>query len=299
MKKNNISHFFIIFVKAMMMGAADVVPGVSGGTIAIISGIYERLINAIASFNISMLQDLLKGRIHAVIRQIDWAFLTPLFLGIACSILTLASLISHLLETYPILVWAFFNGLLISSSVLLLKQYAGKQTTAWLGFILALLFAVWLSTQTQMTLQFTPLNLFIAGFIAISALILPGISGSFILLLLGLYTPVINAIKDHDFIALWPFILGMICGVLLMAQLLKWLLKHFEQITLLTLTGFIIGALVKIWPWQYSQAGVQQWLSPMKYAQIQQQPSNVISAIVVAITGFLLVQLISFLSHSK
>ena len=298
MKNNKIMQSFIIFLKAIAMGAADVVPGVSGGTVAIITGIYERLINAIAAFNLTMLKLLLKGRWKEVFSRIDWAFLIPLLVGIAVSILSLAKMVSFLLTSYPILVWAFFNGLLISACVLLLKQHASRRWLPWFGFSAALLFALWLSMQSQLNLEFNSVNLFIAGFIAISALILPGISGSFILLLLGLYQPVLNAIKDHDFFSLWPFMAGMVCGVLVMAHILKWLLNRYEQITLLTLCGFIVGSLLKIWPWQQTQDHIQQWLTPWQYTVESGEGHYFLAATVCAVLGFVIVQMLALVTKS-
>lgn len=233
------------------MGAADVVPGVSGGTIAFISGIYEELLSSISSLNFTTLKLFKSKGIKAVWIAINGNFLLALFIGIFISIFSLAKLISWLLENKPILVWSFFFGLVLASIL-----YVGKQIDKWnwkvvLALIIGTIAACYItSLQPLISENSSPLFLFLAGAIAICAMILPGISGAFILVLLGAYKPVLDAIhnKDYKLIAIIGF--GAIVGLLSFSKILKWLFNHFKNYTLAVLTGFILGSLSKIWPWK-------------------------------------------------
>ena len=197
--KRSLKDYIILSLKGMAMGAADVVPGVSGGTIAFISGIYEELLNSISSFNLSLLSVLKKEGFNKVWKMVNGPFLLALLLGISISILSFAKLIETLLEKHPIVIWSFFFGLVLASII-----YIGKQITNWtklgvLFLILGALLAFYITTLNPMILvNSSPWFLFFAGMIAICAMILPGISGSFILVLLGAYKPVLNAINTKD-----------------------------------------------------------------------------------------------------
>ncbi len=248
--ERTLKDYLIISLKGVAMGAADVVPGVSGGTIAFISGIYEELINSINQINLKTIKILKDEGFAAMWKSINGSFLLSLFLGIAISVISLAKIIRYLLETQPILVWSFFFGLVLASVI-----YVGKQITQWriITFVLMILGAVTAFFITQIPpqhLQISNSFLFLAGALAICAMILPGISGSFILLLLGVYKPVLDAIHDKDFKTLGILALGAIVGLLTFSRLLKWLFDHYQNLTLATLTGFIIGSLNKIWPWK-------------------------------------------------
>lgn len=251
MQQRNFIHYLVITLKGMAMGAADVVPGVSGGTIAFISGIYEELLGAISSINFSTLKMLKKEGIKAVWKAINGNFLIALLTGIFISIVSLAKIISYLLENKPILVWSFFFGLVLASIL-----YIGKQIRKWNFLTIVLLVAGALLAYYITTLQplisenSSPLFLFLAGAIAICAMILPGISGSFILVLLGAYKPVLDAIHNKDFKLLAILATGAIVGLLSFSRILKWLFDHYRNLTLAVLTGFIIGSLNKIWPWK-------------------------------------------------
>ena len=232
------------------MGAADVVPGVSGGTIAFISGIYEELIDSISKVKLATLKLWKKEGFAEMWRELNGNFLISLAIGIGLSIITLAKLIRHLLETQPILIWSFFFGLVLASII-----YVARQITRWnLGAIILLvtgaLLAYFITTLTPQTTNVSYPYVFLSGALAICAMILPGISGSFILLLLGMYKPVLDAIHDKNVGLLATLMLGAVVGLLSFSRLLKWLFDHYENLTLAVLTGFIIGSLNKIWPWK-------------------------------------------------
>ncbi|WP_424351038.1 DUF368 domain-containing protein [Lutimonas sp.] len=241
---------FIISLKGVAMGAADVVPGVSGGTIAFISGIYEELIDSISKVNLNTLKLWKKEGFSSMWKELNGNFLISLVIGIGLSIITLAKLIRHLLETQPILIWSFFFGLVLASII-----YVARQITRWnLGAIILLiagaLAAYFITTLTPQTTNASYPYVFFSGALAICAMILPGISGSFILLLLGMYKPVLDAIHDKNLGLLATLMLGAVVGLLSFSRLLKWLFDHYENLTLAVLTGFIIGSLNKIWPWK-------------------------------------------------
>ena len=247
----SIKDYIIISLKGMSMGAADVVPGVSGGTIAFISGIYEELLNSISSFNFGLIKVFKKEGIKAVWEKLNGNFLAALFVGIFISIISLAKLIESLLENHPVLIWSFFFGLVLASII-----YVGKQITKWnLGsfvlLILGALIAYYITTLNPMVSEnSSPWFLFLAGMIAICAMILPGISGSFILVLLGAYKPVLNAVNNRDVTSVIIFMVGAVVGLLSFSKILKWLFANYKNYTLAVLTGFIIGSLNKIWPWK-------------------------------------------------
>lgn len=248
-----------VYVKGIAMGAADIVPGVSGGTIALIAGIYERLITALSSigphlWQIFRQQGGIKGLV-AVWRHVDATFLLCLVLGIATSIRTLAGIIKHLLENEPLLIWSFFFGLVVATVVILLTQ-TKKWTAARAGlFVIGMAAAVIISILPPLTGTPSLPYLFFAGAIAICAMILPGISGSFILLLMGAYDTVLEAVHTLNFSIILTLMAGMVTGLLLFTRMLKWLLSRYYQGTLALLTGFIAGSLVKVWPWKTDALG--------------------------------------------
>lgn len=246
MQKFQISVFF----KGMAMGAADIVPGVSGGTIAFITGIYELLIFSIQQIVPSFFKLLKNWDFAEFWNAINGNFLLALFLGILTSVFSLSKLISYLLLTYPELIWSFFFGLIVAS-----VWHVGREIKQWTPsvFVLMTLGALVAFLITEISpgqIAATPFTLFFGGMIAICAMILPGISGSFILLLLGLYGAVLAAVKNLEILQLGIFALGCLAGLLSIANLLSWAFKHFHNATLAILTGFMIGALNKVWPWK-------------------------------------------------
>lgn len=232
------------------MGAADVVPGVSGGTIAFITGIYEELLETISNINLQALKKLKAEGLKSFWRHINGNFLIALFLGIGFSILSFAKLITYLLEHHTILLWSFFFGLIISSIYLV-----GKTIKKW-GFpkIIGLVFGAGLAFYITILPPMENPNalwfVFLSGAIAICAMILPGISGSFILLLLGSYEMILGAIKDMKLAIIGVFAIGCLTGLLSFSKLLNWMFKKYHDLTIAILTGFLIGSLNKIWPWK-------------------------------------------------
>lgn len=250
-QQRTVLNYLTITLKGIAMGAADVVPGVSGGTIAFISGIYEELLESISSFNLSLLKLLKQGKIKAIWKKVNGNFLTALLIGIFISIISLAKLISWLLENHPILLWSFFFGLVLASIL-----YIGKQITKWnkfsiLLFLIGVILAYYITTlEPLVTQNSSPIFLFLSGALAICAMILPGISGSFILVLLGAYQPILEAIHTKNLKTIAIVGMGAIVGLLSFSKLLKWLFTNYKNYTLALLTGFILGSLNKIWPWK-------------------------------------------------
>lgn len=250
MTKRSVSDYIIITFKGIAMGAADVVPGVSGGTIAFISGIYEELINTINQVNFSAVKTLKNDGFAKAWQQINGNFLLALLSGILISFFTLMRLVKWLLENHPILLWAFFFGLVLASIL-----FVGKQIKKWnIATVVILLagafVAYYITTLPPLATNGSPLFLFFCGALAICAMILPGISGAFILVLLGAYKIVSDATHDFDFKTLAILAGGAVFGLLSFSRLLKWLFNHYENLTLALLTGFILGSLNKIWPWK-------------------------------------------------
>ena len=250
MPSRSLIQYLIITAKGLAMGAADAVPGVSGGTIAFISGIYEELVTTISNINLSLFKTLKDKGIAAFWEQLNGNFLIALVSGIAISFVTFIRIAKYLIENHPILIWAFFFGLIIASIL-----YISKQITTWnfkiiISIILGAALAYYITTIPSLASNDNPYFLFIAGAIAICAMILPGISGSFILVILGAYKTLSDAVHDVDVKKLMLFILGAFVGLLSFSRILKWLYKHYENTTLAVLTGFIIGSLNKVWPWK-------------------------------------------------
>lgn len=241
-----------IFLKGLAMGAADVVPGVSGGTIAFITGIYDPLINALKSFNLQALRTLKQAGIKGFLTHVHAAFLVPLLLGIACAILTLAKGIHYLLLQYPEYVWAFFFGLIIASAGMIGRQITTRGMAQIVALLCGIVIAAAISVATPTAIEPTPLIVFGAGAIAICAMILPGISGSFLLLLMGLYEPIIGAIKSFELLTLGVFGCGAVVGILSFVRVLSFLLQRYHNTMLALLTGFMLGTLFKVWPWKHT-----------------------------------------------
>ena len=289
------------------MGAADVVPGVSGGTIAFISGIYEELLNSISSFNLSLFSVLKNEGFKKVWKMVNGRFLLALFIGIFISVLSLAKLIENLLENHPILIWSFFFGLVLASIIYIAKQIKTWSIKCYLYLIFGLIFAYYITTLNPVISQnSSPWFLFLAGMIAICAMILPGISGSFILVLLGAYKPILNAINTKDFFSIIIFMAGAILGLLTFSRVLKWLFSKYKNYTLALLIGFIAGSLNKIWPWKETiswrtnSKGIEvpfntTSVSPLSF----DGDSKLLMAGLLAIIGFSLILLLEKLAVKK
>jgi len=293
-------NYLTTFLKGMAMGAADVVPGVSGGTIAFITGIYDTLLESIRRINPSVIGIWKREGFKAAFAHINGLFLIALFGGVLTSIATLAKLISWLLVTHPIPLWSFFFGLILVSVFHMLKQIEQRSLSRLVFLLLGVAFAYSIAVLNPLQLEPTSINVLLAGGIAICAMILPGISGSFILLLIGMYTPVLGAVKSFDLPILALFLTGCVLGLLSFSHVLSWLLKRFRDLTLVFLTGLMLGTLPKIWPWKETiswrtnSSGeqvplIQHNLSPSAFEALNSQPSQLGIAIVLMLCAIGLV----------
>lgn len=242
--------YTIVTLKGMAMGAADVVPGVSGGTIAFISGIYEELITSINNIKPSLITVWRKEGFGTLWKQLNGNFLAALFLGIFISVLSLAKFLSWLLENEPVLLWSFFFGLVLASIFLVGKEIKKWTIATLLIGIIGAGIAYFITTLPPSENVDSLPYLFLSGALAVCAMILPGISGAFILVLLGSYKTILDAVHERDFLLVGTVAIGAIFGLLSFAKLLKWMFKNYHNATLALLTGFIIGSLNKIWPWK-------------------------------------------------
>ncbi len=287
------------FLIGLAMGAADIVPGVSGGTIAFISGIYQRLLDAIRAINPVSAQLLLRVGVAAFWSRIDGTFLLVLLGGIITSVFLFARLITVALANYPTCVWAFFFGLIVASTWFLARQVGWRFVTGGL-FLLGLAIALVIGELRPTELDVQPLIIFGSGALAICAMILPGISGSFILLLLGMYSNVLEALHEFDFGFVAIFAAGCGVGLLSFSHILGFLLHRFHSQTLALLTGFLAGSLAMVWPWQHvlssyvkddgrTVALQTQNVLPADYAALTQQDPYTLVAIVLAVFAVLLV----------
>ncbi|WP_298528976.1 DUF368 domain-containing protein [uncultured Christiangramia sp.] len=239
-----------ISLKGMAMGAADVVPGVSGGTIAFISGIYEELITTISGVNLGLLSTWKANGFKAMWEELNGNFIVALFAGILVSIFSVMRVANYLLENHPVLIWSFFFGLVVASI-----WFVGKQIPKWtwkivLALVIGAAVAFYIVSLPPLSASNSYLFLFFAGAIAVCAMILPGISGAFILVLLGAYKSITEAAHDFDLKTIGIVGVGAVFGLLTFSKILKWLFVHYSSITLAVLTGFIAGSLNKIWPWK-------------------------------------------------
>ncbi len=312
--------YLIISLKGIAMGAADVVPGVSGGTIAFISGIYEELIESIDNVNLNVFKIWKKNGFKSAWNSINGTFLLALFSGIAISILSLAKLIKWLLHNEPILLWSFFFGLVLASIL-----YIGKQIKTWspkviVAIIITTILSYFITLAEPFATPDSSIYLLFCGFIAIIAMILPGISGAFILLILGAYETVINTVNNliegistgnFEMLkgALLKFVLlaiGAIIGLKVFSKLLNWMFKQKKNITLAVLTGFMIGSLNKIWPWKrvlktrINSEGIEVTLLDESVLPNSYSGDNqIMNAILFVIIGFATILILENLGSKK
>lgn len=285
-----------LLIRGMAMGAADVVPGISGGTVAFITGIYEELIDALGACNTQALKLLLKGQIKALWQQINGRFLAWVFGGILISIFSLAKLISWVLQQHPKMLWAYFFGLILASVVMIGREFHLLHGRNLLFLFLGTAFAYLITGLSGVQVEISPLMIFAAGAVAICAMILPGISGSFILVILGVYQPLLSAVTEWRIDLLVCFALGCVIGLLSFTHLLSWLLHHYRALMLALLTGFMLGSLNKVWPWKLSQlqdGKLQETnLWPGDYAALLQVDPQIGAVAVMTLLGLLTVFLI-------
>jgi putative membrane protein len=243
--------YFSLFLKGVAMGTANIIPGVSGGTIALITGIFERLINSIKSFNLIALKLILKGDFKGFAKHTDLYFIIVLFAGVGFAIISLARIFDFLFNEYPVYIWSYFFGLILAS-----VYFVGKTVSKWttgtiVSFLIGSAIAIALTFMNPATENSSFFYLILCGVAAVCSMILPGLSGSFVLILMGNYQLVaIDAINNLRFEILFPVLIGAVFGLLGFSYLLSWIFKRFRDLTIALLTGFILGSLGIIWPWK-------------------------------------------------
>jgi putative membrane protein len=302
--------YILLYLKGIAMGAADVVPGVSGGTIAFISGIYEELLSSIKSIDLEAIKLFFTGKWKSFWTKINGTFLVVLLSGIATAIVSTAKLILYLLEHHPILIWSFFFGLVIASAVLVSQKIKTWNALNIISLLIGTGISYYITTISVVADESTNLAyIFLCGMVAICAMILPGISGSFILLLMGGYHLIIGCIKNSveavsnaQFVLLIDYfkilgVFGMGCaiGISLFSHVLTWLYKHYHDLVIALLVGFLIGSLNKVWPWKETLLELKEThkidvsVSPFRFAEITGHEPMILYAILLAIFGFVLV----------
>lgn len=302
------SRYIILALKGCAMGMADVVPGVSGGTIAFISGIYEELLDSIRSVNATALKLLLRFRFAEFWRHINGRFLLPVLLGIAVAIFSLARLMTYLLVNHPIAIWSFFFGLIVASALLVARQIGRWDWRTLLAFVIGAVAAWWITVATPAETPNDWWFVMLSGAIAICAMILPGISGAFILLLLGKYQYIMHAVGEFNIPVIVVFVIGAAAGIISFSHLLSWLLKHLHDVTVAVLMGFMVGSLNKVWPWKetlesyFDSHGaahplVERNVLPATFTELTGTEAQVGWAVALCACGFLLIWGIEYVGN--
>ncbi|MFV0377459.1 MAG: DUF368 domain-containing protein [Mangrovibacterium sp.] len=292
--------YLLITLRGIAMGAADVIPGVSGGTIAFITGIYQELLNSIKSVNLKSLKLLFSGKIAEFWTAINGTFLISLLAGIGISILSLAKLLKYLLDHHPILIWSFFFGLIVASAVYVAKDIKGWTPGTVVSLIVGAVIAWMITVITPAEPNTTYPFIFLSGAIAICAMILPGISGSFILVLMGMYQYILGAVSNFNIPVIIVFLCGAGIGIVAFSNVLSWLLKKYYNQTIALLAGFMVGSLNKVWPWKQvldtftNSHGetvplVEKNVLPGNYFALTGHDAQLGWAIALAIFGFVLI----------
>ncbi len=266
-----------ILWRGMLMGLAEVVPGVSGGTMALVTGIYQQLIEALASFGIAsfgLLRDF-----PQFVKHHRLAFLIPLGIGMVAGVVVFAQVMGYLLAHFKPVVWAFFFGVIAAS------VYVVGRLRSWVNLLIygsvGLVMAIGVLFSNQLQGDPSPLTFFLAGMLAVSAWILPAISGSYMLLLLGLYEPVLAAVRAFDLVMLFSLLAGCAVGLMLFVRVLKWLLQRWYEPLLALLTGFMLGSVVNLWPWQVAAATrLEQFVSPTAYTMAEGDAAMMLPVII-------------------
>ena len=295
-------------LKGMAMGAADIVPGVSGGTIAFITGIYEELITSINNINLKAFGVLRKQGIKECWTYINGQFFVFLFLGIGLSILTLVKVVTYVLENHPVLIWSFFFGLIVASVWMIGKKVTKWSFTEVLTLLIGAGIAFWISSIQSVANVDAQWFIFLSGAIAICAMILPGISGSFILVLMGSYHFIISGLKNLEVTVILLFGFGCLVGLLSFARILKYLFTRYKNITIAVLTGFMVGSLWKVWPWKVQTGdsplavhsdGSEDWaMNNVLPGDFVSDP-QVILAIICAVGGLLIIYVLDRFSPKE
>ena len=253
MRSRNTFDFIKLFLKGVFMGIADAMPGVSGGTIALLVGIYEELIKSISEFNISLFSELQKNGFNSFWKKLNGNFLLVLSLGIGISLISFVKISANLLENFPLFIWSFFLGLIFATIYVIYKLINNWSVVSLFFLVTSILLSLFLSSFS--IYETTEISLFFvlfSGIIASSAMILPGISGSLILVILGVYAYLIKSLDNLEFIVIFTFILGAIIGLLGFSRILKYLFKNHRNVTYTIMLGLVIGSIEKVWPWNKS-----------------------------------------------
>ncbi len=306
---SNLKNRGFLFLKGIAMGAADVVPGVSGGTIAFISGIYEELIRSIRSIDHMAVKTLFKQGVPSFWSHINGWFLLVLLSGIAVSILSLSKVIVHQLETNPQLVWSFFFGLVVASAIYVGSTIKQKNIYTLLAGLAGVAIAYLITIASPAEGPDGGWYVFLTGSIAICAMILPGISGSFILLLMGMYEKVLTALHEMEIITILLFMGGAGVGIITFSHILSWLLKKYHDLTIAVLTGFMIGSLNKVWPWKEVIESMvidgeekvlkEANLLPQVFTEKTGEPHQLFACLALMVFGFILIYSLERLSGRK
>lgn len=269
---NSFKKYGLNYLKGMAMGAADIVPGVSGGSIALIAGIYQELLDSINSFNLDNLRLLKSFQIKEFYTRLNGNFLLSLVLGILTSIFALSRVITYLMEVHPIPLWSFFSGLILVSAFLILKETKQWNFVIVVSIAIGTAFAWWVTNLPPTTTPDAPWFTFVAGSIAICAMILPGISGSFVLLILGQYERILQAVLEKDLFTLVLFALGCVVGILSFSRVVAFLLRRFHAATIGLLSGFMLGSVNELWPWKL----VTSWRTSSSGKQVPFLTENIL-----------------------
>ena len=292
--------YVLLFLKGLAMGGADVVPGVSGGTIAFITGIYEELINSIKLINLIAIKLFFTGKFAEFWKAINGSFLISVLIGIGISIFSLAKGLEYLLNNFPILVWSFFFGLIVASAIYVARSIEKWDIGAVIAGIAGIAVAYFITVITPAEANTNYWFIFLSGSIAICAMILPGISGSFILVLLGMYKFILEAVGDMKIAVIGTFMAGAAVGIIAFSNVLSWLLKKYHNLTISVLAGFMVGSLNKVWPWKEVTETIldrhgelkpiaERNILPGTYEQITGNEALLIGAIISVVAGFALI----------
>jgi putative membrane protein len=301
-KDRSFPDYIVLGVKGFCMGASDVVPGVSGGTMAFILGIYEELIDAIKSFDLKSLQCLVTLKFRSLLDRISWQFLLAVGMGILTAVFTLSRLLSWLLQNRPVFIWSFFLGLILASVLSVSRRVEVWRILTGLCLVGGTLGSYFLVGLVPVSTPNDYWFLFLCGAVAICAMILPGISGSYILVLLGKYRYVLDAVNHREFFVLGLVAAGAVVGIIAFSRLLGWLLKNRHDLMVATLTGLMIGSLRKVWPWKEtleSTVDISGQMVPLVQSNILpgQWNGEVLAALSLMVTGLFAVLLLDRLGN--
>jgi putative membrane protein len=292
--------YLLVTLRGIGMGAADVIPGVSGGTIAFITGIYEELVDSIKSINYASIRKIWTAGLGSFWKAVNGNFLLSVVVGILISVVSLARILEYILIHYPIQIWSFFFGLIIASAVFVARKIDRWNIIILIFFIAGIVAAFLITSFTPAETTDAYWFIFLSGALAICAMILPGISGSFILLLLGKYQFILNALNEGKIGIIAVLLAGALIGIISFANLLSWLLKRYHHITVALLAGFMLGSLNKIWPWKITISTftdshgelkplIQQNVLPGKFAEVLQTDPQILSAVLLALAGIAII----------